>query len=74
MKDNLVSVITPLKTIKECFSTLTNIYEKKAPNQKRDLKNKLCSMKMEKDEAMASFFKIISQVKDKLGKHRCRNK
>ena len=32
VKDNLMSVITPLKMTKECFDTLKNIYEKKAPS------------------------------------------
>ena len=50
-------VITPLKTAKECFDTLTNLYEKKAPSQKRVLKNQLSYLKMEKDEGVASFFK-----------------
>ena len=66
VKDNLMSVITPLKTEKEFFDTLTNLYEKKAPNQKRDLKNKLRSMKMEKDETVEYFFTNISQVRDQL--------
>ena len=66
VKDNLMSVITPLNTTKECFDTLTNIYEKKAHPQKMHLKNKLCNMNMEKDETMASFFTNISQVKDQL--------
>ena len=66
VKDNLMLVITPLKTTKECFETLMNIYEKKAPTQKRALKNKLRNMKMEKDETVASFFKNISQVKDQI--------
>ena len=66
MKDNLMSMITPLKTTKECFDTLTNLYEKKDPTQKRDLKNKLHNMKMEKDESIASFFTKISQVKYQL--------
>ena len=30
VKDNLMPMITPLKTTKECFYTLTNLYEKKA--------------------------------------------
>ena len=30
MKDNLMHVITPLKTTKECFDTLRKLYEKKA--------------------------------------------
>ena len=59
-----MSMITPLKTSKECFDTLMNLYEKKAPTQKRDLKNQLCSMNMEKDETVAYFFTNISQVKD----------
>ena len=58
--------ITPLKTAKECFDTLTNLYERKAPNQKRVPKNKLRTLKMEKDEGVASFFTKISQVRDKL--------
>ena len=41
MKDNLMLTITPLKNTKEWFDTLTNLYEKKALSQKRELKNKL---------------------------------
>ena len=59
-------VITPLKTTKECFETLTNLYEKKSPTQKRALKNKLRNMNMERYETIASFFTKISQVKDQL--------
>ena len=66
VKEKLMSLITPLKKTKECFDTLTNIYEKKAPSQKRALKNKLHNMKMERDETIASFFTKISQVKDQL--------
>jgi hypothetical protein len=32
VKENLIPVIIQLKTAKECFVTLVNIYEKKAPN------------------------------------------
>ena len=64
MKDNIMSVITPLKTTKECFETLTNLYEKKDPTQKRDLKNKFHNVKMDKDKTVASLFTNISQVKD----------
>ena len=60
VKDTLMLVITPLKTAKECFDTLTNLYEKKAPSQKRVLKNKLLTLKMEKDEGVVSFFTKIS--------------
>ena len=59
-------VVTPFKTAKECFDTLANLYERKAPNQKRVPKNKLRTLKMEKDEGVASFFTKISQVRDQL--------
>ena len=59
-------VIAPLKTTKECFDTLSNLYEKKAPSQKRVLKNKLRTLKMEKDDYVPSFFTKISQLRDPL--------
>ena len=59
-------IITPLKTAKECLDTLTNIYEKKAPTQKRALKNKLHNLNMKKDEIVASFFTNISQARDQI--------
>ena len=35
MKDNLMSVMTPLNMTKDFFDTLTNLYESKAPTQNR---------------------------------------
>ena len=64
VKETLMSAITPLKTTKECFDTLTNLYGKKAPSQKRVLKNRLRTLKIEKDEGVASFTKI-AQVRDR---------
>ena len=60
MKDNLMPIITPLKTVKECFDTMTNLYLKKAPSQKRELKNKIQNLNMEKYEIVASFLTNIS--------------
>jgi hypothetical protein len=40
VKDNIMPVIAPLKTAKDCFDTLFNLYEKKAPSQKRVLRIK----------------------------------
>ena len=65
VKENLIPVITPLKTTKECFDTLVKLYETKAPSQKRLLKNQLCTLKMERDVFVNSFMKI-SQIKDRL--------
>ena len=63
-----MSVVTPLITPKECFETLMNLYEKKDPIQKMDLKNKLRNLNMEKNETIASFFTSeISSCKHRYG-------
>ena len=46
VKDNLMPVIAPLGTSKECFDALANLYEKKTPTQRRALKKKIRSLKM----------------------------
>ena len=66
VKETLMPTITPLQIAKECFDTLTNLYEKKAPSPKRVLKKRLRTLKMEKDEGMAPFFTKIAQVRDYL--------
>ena len=60
VKETLMPTITPLKTAKECFDTLTNLYEKKACSQKRVLKKRLRTLKMNKDEGIAPFFTKIA--------------
>ena len=55
-----------IKTKKECFGAFTNLYEKKDQSQKRDLKNKLWNLNIERDDTVASFFTNISQVIDRL--------
>ena len=66
VKETLMPTITPLKTAKECFDTLTNLYEKKALSQKRVLKKRLQTLKMNKDEGVGLFFTKIAQVRDQL--------
>ena len=41
VKETLMPTITSLKTAKECFDTLIDLYEKKAPSHKRVLKKRL---------------------------------
>ena len=66
VKDNPMVVLAPLRTTKDCFDTLANLYEKKAPTHKRALRKQLRSVKMEKDETVATFFSKISQIRDQL--------
>lgn len=66
VKDSIMTVLTLLTIAKECFDTLTNLYEKKIPSQKRVLKTKLRYLKMEKGESISEFFTKISQIRDQL--------
>lgn len=60
VKDNIMPVMTPLMTAKECMDTLVNLFEKKAPSQKRTRKHKCKYLKMEKGESVASFCSKIA--------------
>jgi hypothetical protein len=59
-------LIAHLMTTKECFDALENIYEKKAPTQKRILNKQLHTLKMGKDKSISVFFSKISQTRDQL--------
>jgi hypothetical protein len=59
-------IIGRLRTAKDCFDSLANLYEKKAPNQKRILKKQLCTLRMGKDETIVAFFSKIAHNRDKL--------
>jgi hypothetical protein len=66
IKDNMMPIIGHLRTAKECYDALANLYEKKAPTQKRILKKQLRTLKMGKDDTIATFFSKIAQTKDQL--------
>ena len=58
IKDSMMHVLQSLATAKECMDALSNLYDTKAPTQKRSLKKQLHTIKMEKNESIASFSKI----------------
>jgi hypothetical protein len=64
VKDSMMPLIAHLRTTKECFDALANLYEKKALTQKKTLKKQLCTLKMGKDETIFAFFSKISQTRD----------
>jgi hypothetical protein len=66
VKDNMMPIIGHLRTAKECFDALANLYEKKTPTQKRILKKQLRTLRMGKDDSVATFFSKITQAKDQL--------
>ena len=59
-------LLQSLSTAKECMDALSNLYDTKAPSQKRSLKKQLHTIKMDKNETIASFFSRISQLKEQL--------
>jgi hypothetical protein len=64
VKDNMMPLISHLRTRKEFFDSLANLYETKAPTQKKTLNKKLRTLKMGKDETISAFFSKISQIRD----------
>ena len=60
VKYHLMLVIIPLNISKEFFDTLVKLFEAKAPSQKRTLKDQICTLKIEKDDIVASLFTKIS--------------
>jgi hypothetical protein len=66
VKDSMMPLIGHLRTAKECSDALANLYEKKAPTQKRILKKQLRTLKMGKDETISVFFSKIVQTRDQL--------
>jgi hypothetical protein len=60
----MMPLIAHLRTTNECFDALANLYEKKAPTQKRTLKKQLRTLKMRNDETISAFFFKIAQTRD----------
>ena len=55
-----------MPTAKECLDTLSKLYDVDAPSLKISLKKELFTMKMDKNETVASFFSRIAQLKEQL--------
>jgi hypothetical protein len=66
VKDIMMPFIAHLRTTKECFDALANLYEKKDPTQKMTLKKQIRTLKMGKDETIFAFFSKIAQTRDHL--------
>jgi hypothetical protein len=60
----MMPIIGHLRISKDCFDAFENLYEKKAPTQKRILKKQLRTLRIGKDESIVAFFSNISQTRD----------
>ena len=66
IKDGMMPLVQSLPTAKDCMDTLSKLYDVDAPSLKRSLKRELFTMKMDKNETVASFFSRIAQLKEQL--------
>ena len=62
----MMPLVQSLPTAKDCMDTLSKLYDVDAPSLKRSLKRELFTMKMDKNETVASFFSRIAQLKEQL--------
>ena len=66
IKDGMMPLLQPLATAKECMDAFSRLFDTDAPSLKRTLKKQLHTIKMDKNETVASFFSWISQLKEQL--------
>ena len=60
IKDHLIPQVSSLKTPKEMFDSLTNIFEGKNINLNMTLRNQLKNVKIQNVETMQSYFTRVS--------------
>jgi hypothetical protein len=66
VKDSMMPLFGHLRTTKEYFIALANLYENKTPTQKRILRKQLRILNMGKDESISALFSKIAQTRDQL--------
>ena len=64
--DQLVPQVSPLKTLREMFDSLTKIFEGKNINQNITLRNQLKNVKIQNAETILSYFTRVSQIKEQI--------
>ena len=66
IKDNLIPYISNIDSAQEMYEVLSKLFTIKNLGQNASLKNELRSIKMTKEDTVASFFVRISRIKDEL--------
>ena len=64
--DHLIPKVSSLKTPKDIFDSLTNLFEGKNINQNMILRKKLKNVKIQNEEAIQSYFMRVYQIKEQL--------
>ena len=66
IKDHLIPQVSSLKTPKNMFDSLTNLFEGKNINRKMTLRNQWKNVKIQNAETIQSYFTRVSQIKEQL--------
>ena len=66
IKDHLIPHVFSLKTPKDMFDALTNLYEENNINRKMTLRTQLKGVKMQNSESIQFYFTRVSQIKEQL--------
>ena len=64
--DHLEQKVSPIKTPKEMFDSLTKLFEGKNINQKMTLRSQLKNVKILNVETIQSYFTRVFQIKEQL--------
>ena len=66
MKDHLIPHVSSLKTPKQMFDALSQLYEGENINRKMTLRTQLKNMKMQDLESIQSYFTRVSQIREQI--------
>ena len=66
IKDNLIPLVSSLKTPKEVFDALAKLFKEKSINHKMELRNQLKNVKIQNSKTMQSYFTMVAQIKEQL--------
>ena len=66
IEDHLIPQVSSLKTHKDMFDSLNNLFEGRNINHKTTLRNQLKNVKIKNEETIQSYFIRVSQTKNNL--------
>ena len=66
IKDHLIPHVSSLKTPKQMFDALSQLYEGKNINRKMTLRTRLKNVKLQDSESIQSYFTRISQIREQI--------
>ena len=66
IKDSLIPYVAKLKTTKEIYETLVELFSISTVGEIISLRTELYKMKISKEEGVASYLMRVSQIKDRL--------